>query len=194
MSRGATFPSLLDPKSANFSLSYFRRYLWLSPALFAVHAVEDAPHLAEWMRSVQLFEPVSREQLIVALALLVGLSGLCAYGAHTGARWGVYTFVWMQGFIFLHGVSHLISSVWLLTYTPGFVTGALLLPLSYFVYRLARNYCYFARKTAAILLIAAVLLYDPVLRLAFKAGGAVIHDRQERNPSPDRLPGGGNVV
>ena len=189
-----TFPSLLGPKVGNISLSYFRRCLWLSPALFAIHAAEDAPSLAERMRSVQLFEPVSREQLIVALSLLVGLSCLCAYGAHTGARWGVYAFTWMQGFIFLHGISHLIVSIWFLAYTPGFVTGALLLPLSYFEYRRARNFFCFGRKTATVLLIAAVLLYDPVLRLAFKAGGAVIYDRREHNPSPDRLTGGGNVV
>lgn len=190
----ATSPSPRSPRVENISLSYFRRYLWLSPALFAIHAVEDAPRLAEWMRSVQLFEPVSREQLIVALSLLVGLSCLCAYGAHTGARWGVYGFVWTQGFLFLHGISHLLPSVWLLEYTPGLVTGLLLLPVSYYVYRRARNYCYFGRKMAAVLLIAAVLLYDPVLRLAFKVGSAVIHEQHRRDPSPDHAPGAGNVV
>ncbi len=187
----ATFPSLRSPRVENISLSYFRRYLWLSPALFAIHAVEDAPRLAEWMRSVQLFEPVSREQLIVALSLLIGLSCLCAYGAHTGARWGVYGFVWTQGFLFLHGVSHLIPSVWLLEHTPGLVTGLLLLPVSYFVYRRARNYCYFGWKTAAVLLIAAVLLYDPILRLAFKSGSAVIHE--QHRPDQSRA-GVGNVL
>jgi hypothetical protein len=194
MSRGVTFPSLLDPKSANFSLSYFRRSLWLSPALFAIHGLEDSPNLAEWMRRTQLFEPVSRGQLIVALSLLLALSCLCAYAAHTGTHWGVYALVWMQGLIFLHGVSHLISSVWLLEYTPGLVTGLLLLPVSYYVYRRARNYCYFGRKMAAVLLIAAVLLYDPVLRLAFKVGSAVIREQHRRFPSPDHAPGAGDVV
>ena len=190
----ATFPSLWSPRVENISLSYFRRRVWLSPALFAIHAVEDAPRLAEWMRSVQLFEPVSREQLIVALSLLVGLSCLCAYGAHTGARWGVYAFVWMQGFIFLHGVSHLIPSVWLLEYTPGLMACLLLLAVSYYVYRHARNYCYFGRKMGAVLMVAVVLLYDPVLRLTFNVGSAVTREQHRRDPSPDHTPGAGNVV
>jgi hypothetical protein len=194
MSHEAVFPSPFGPKSKDLSVSSFRRSLWLSPALFAIHAVEDSPNLADWMRRTQLFEPVSRGQLIVALSLLLALSCLCAYAGHTGTRWGVYALVWMQGFIFLHGVSHLISSVWLLEYTPGLVTGLLLLPLSYFVYRHARNYCYFGWKTAAVLLIAAVLLYDPVLRLAFKAGSAVIHEQHRPDPSLDRALGAGNVL
>ena len=118
----ATFLSLQGPKVGNIFLSSFRHYLWLSPALFAIHAVEDAPHMAERMRSVQLFEPVSREQLIVALSLLLGLSCLCTYGAHAGARWSVYAFVWMQGLYSSMAFRHLIPSVWLLDYTPGLVT------------------------------------------------------------------------
>jgi hypothetical protein len=56
-----TFPSLLDSKVGNIFLSYFRRYPCLSPTLFAIHLMEDAPRLAEWMRSFQRFKPISRE-------------------------------------------------------------------------------------------------------------------------------------
>lgn len=192
MSREAISPGLCSLKTAACSLSSFRRCLWLSPALFAVHAAEDAPSLAEWMRRTRLFEPVSRAQLIVALVLLIGLCCLCAYAGRRGDRSGVYAFVWMQIFIFLHGVAHLITSVWFVEYTPGLVTGLFLLPVSYYEYRRARNYCWFGRKTAAALLISAVLLYDPVLRLVFKAGAAVIHEQEQRNPH--RRASGGNVA
>ena len=106
----ATFSSLRSPRVKDISLSQFRHYLWLSPALFAIHDVIDAPRLAEWIRSVQ------------------------------------------------------------------------------------GNYCYFRRKMAAVLLIAAVLLYDPVLRLAFKVGSAVVHEQHRRDSSPDHALGAGNVV
>ena len=194
MNHKPVFPLSFGPNATDFSASSFRRSLWLSPALFAIHAVEDSPNLADWMRRTQLFEPVSRGQLIIALSFLLALSCLCAYAGRTGTRCGVYALVWMQGFIFLHGASHLIASAWLLEYTPGLVTGSLLLPLSYFVYRRARNYRHFGWKTAAMLLISAVLLYDPVLRLAFKAGSAVIHGPHQPDTSPDRLPGIGTVL
>lgn len=194
MSREAIFPALFSPKSGDCSLSSFRRWWWLSPVLFAVHAVEDAPHLAEWMRRIRLFEPVSRGQLIVALLLLFALSSLCAYAGRLGTRWGVYAFVWMQTLIFLHGVAHLITSVWFVEYTPGLATGLLLLPVSYYGWRRARDYCHFGRKTAVVLVLSAVLLYDPLLRLAFKAGGAVIHEQEQQNPSPVHPPGGGNIA
>jgi hypothetical protein len=125
------------------------------------------------MRAVPMFEPVTREQLIVALSLLDALCCVSAFMAHRGTKWGVFVFLWMQGFVFLHGVAHLIPSLWVADYTPGLVTGVLLLPVSYFLYRCARRYCPLRRWTAALLLALAVLLYDPVLRLAFKAGDAV---------------------
>jgi Protein of unknown function with HXXEE motif len=113
------------------------------------------------MRRTQLFEPTSRAQTIVAL-LLAALSFLCTYAAHKGTRWGIYILVWMQGFTFLHGLSHLIPSILLLSYTPGLVTGLLLMPASYYVYRRARDYSYFGGKSAAALPMAAILLYDPL--------------------------------
>jgi hypothetical protein len=173
----STFHALSGPRPGSLSLSAFRKTLWISPALFLAHAGEDSPRLAEWMRRTQLFEPVSRAQTIVALLLLAALSFLCAYAAHKGTRWGIYILVWMQGFTFLHGVSHLIPSILLLGYTPGLVTGLLLMPVSYYVYRRARDYRYFGGKLAAALLMAAILLYDPVLRLSYKAGTALIHDQ-----------------
>ena len=194
MSRATISPASFSQESAACSLPSFRRWLWFSPALFAVHAAEDAPNLAEWMRRTRLFEPVSRGQLIVAMVLLMALCFLCAYAGRTGRRSGVYAFVWMQTFIFLHGLAHLITSVWFVEYTPGLVTGLFLLPFCYYEYRRARNYCWFGRKTAAVLLISAVLLYDPILRLAFKAGGAMVHQQQQRNPSPHRRPSDGNIA
>lgn len=185
--------TILDPESSSASLSSFRRWLWLSPAVFAIHGAEDAPRLADWMRSTRLFEPVTRGQLVVALCLLVAMSFLCAYAGHKGTRWGVYAFVWMQIFIFLHGIAHLIPSAWLLTYTPGLVTGALLLPVSFYGYRRARKYRHFGRKTATALFLLGLFLYDPLLRLAFKAGAAVIHQPARVEPSPDRVPSS-NVV
>lgn len=173
MSLKSTLLSGLRPHSGDLLLSEFQRCVWLSPALFAVHALEDAPGLAEWMRAIPMFEPVSREQLIVALSLLDALCCVSAFMAHRGTKWGVFVFLWMQGFVFLHGVAHLIPSLSVAGYTPGLVTGVLLLPVSYFLYRRARRYCPFGRWTAALLLALAVLLYDPVLRLAFKAGDAV---------------------
>ena len=139
------------------------------------------------MRRSQLFEPVSSGQLIFALLLLVALATSVAYVTYKGVRWGAYAVAWMQAFIFLHGVAHLLMCAWFLEYVPGLATGTLLLPISCHGYRQARKCRRFGRKTAAALLISAVLLYDPVLRLAFKAGAIVIDERpQDESPPPDR--------
>lgn len=65
----------------------FQRCLSVSPIALAAHAVEDVPRLAQWMRETQLFEPVSRQQLAVVLAFLIGLSWLSSYAAGKRRRW-----------------------------------------------------------------------------------------------------------
>jgi hypothetical protein len=148
--------------------------------------------LAEWMRATQLFEPVSRDQLIVALLFLVVVFFLCAGAVHSNPRWGIYAFLWMQSFVLLHGVAHLLPSIWLLSYTPGSITGILLILfsilVSILVYRRTRANCQLRTKVLGLLFISAVLFYDPVLRLAFKAGGAVTHKHVNGGRSKRKCP------
>lgn len=134
------------------------------------------------MGRAQLFEPVSRGQLVVALFLLVALSGLCAYGARKGIRWALYAAAWMQAFIFLHGIARVVASARFLEYVPGLVTGVLLLPISYSGYRHSRTCGHFGRKTACVLFISAVL--DPVLRLVRAAGVVTIKQPEHSPPEP----------
>ena len=160
----------------------FGLFIWFSPILFAIHVFEDAPQLAEWMRETQLFEPVSRGQLIVALLILVMLFFLCTGIVNWNQRWGIYAFLWMQSFVLLHGVAHLIPSIWLLRYTPGSITGILLILFSILVYRRTRTNRQIRPRVLGLLFASAVLLYDPVVRLAFKAAGAVTHQCPDDKP------------
>lgn len=149
----------------------FNHCVWISPVVFMAHALEDAPDLAQWMRTIPLFEPVSRGQVIAALIFLIGLCLVSTYLADRSPRWGIYTFVWVQCFLFLHGIAHLIPSLWLLAYTPGLVTGILLIPFSWYVFRRIRKQRRISRKMLTAVFAIAVVSYNPVLRIAFKLGG-----------------------
>lgn len=164
----------------------FQRCLWISPIALTAHAVEDVPRLAQWMRETQLFEPVNRQQLAVALAFLIGLSCLSSYAAGKRRRWGVYAFLWMQGFILLHGISHVVPSLWLLTYTLGTATGVLLIPYSAYVIRDIRKERNISRKALTVIVILCIFLYDPVLRLSFTFGDLV--EPQPRVSEPTSQP------
>jgi hypothetical protein len=151
--------------------------------------MEDVPRLAEWMATIPWFEPINRAQLIIALILLIGLACLAAYAAHQGSRFGIYFFIWVQSFIFMHGIAHLIPSLWLLAYTPGIVTGGILIPVSLYLIRRAREECGISWKMFAAIFVLAILLYDPVLRVAFEVGGLVSRPQSnEFEPGPPLQP------
>lgn len=173
-----------------FPLSSFWRAVWLCPIVFAIHALEDAPLLADWMNSVPVFEHVTQRQLLIALVFLVGLASLATStaAATKKSRIGLYWFLWMQGFLFLHGIAHLLPSLWVLGYTPGFWTALLLnIPVAVYLLWRSRKEGLVSRRALVIVCVLAVLLYDPVLRMAFQIGAEKI---LQNNPpaSPEWVP------
>ncbi len=147
--------------------------IWISPVLFMAHALEDAPGLAQWMGTIPLFVPVRRGQVIIALSLLIGLCLLSTYVADRRPRWGKYVLVWVQCYLFLHGIAHVIPSVWLLMYTPGLFSGVLLVPWSWYVVRRIREHHRISAKMLLATFAIAVLSYNPVLEIAFVLGDFV---------------------
>jgi Protein of unknown function with HXXEE motif len=167
----------MGPKTLRLPVPTFWKAVWISPLAFLIHALEDAPRLAGWMNSVPMFEHVTERQLLIALAFLVGSAILATCVAVAGAKWRIclYWFLWMQGFLFLHGIAHLLPSIWVLGYTPGFWTALLLdIPVATYLLRRAWKESIVSRKTFVIISISAVLLYDPFLRLAFQIGAEKI--------------------
>jgi hypothetical protein len=162
----------------------FWHAVWLSPVAFFIHALEDAPHLAGWMNAVPLFEHVTQAQLNTALVFFVSLATLTTYLAVAKREWCValYSMLWMQGILFLHGIAHIIPSIWVLSYIPGLWTAIFLdVPVAVYLLCRARQERLLSRKALAIICFLAVLLYDPFLRLAFRIG-------EDRDNPPDPGP------
>lgn len=157
----------------------------LSPIAFFIHALEDAPRLAAWMNAVPLFEHVTQRQVDIALVFFVSSATLTTYLAVAKREWRftLYGLVWMHGVLFLHGIAHVIPSIWVLAYTPGFWTAILLnIPVAVYLLCRARKERLLSRRALLIICLLSILLYDPFLRLAFRIGEGKI--RQD-NPPPD---------
>ncbi|HJT70777.1 MAG TPA: HXXEE domain-containing protein [Terriglobales bacterium] len=161
--------------------------MWLSPLAFAIHALEDAPHLAGWMNSVSVFDHVTQQQVMTAVIVFVILAVLATYLAVAlRKRFALYWFLWMQGFLFLHGVAHVLPSAWLLRYIPGLWTGLLVdIPVAGYLLHRARRERLVSRRAFATICLLAVLLYDPFLRFAFQIGAPRSHESSP--PQPESL-------
>ena len=126
MNRETTFPVLIPPNPDDLSGASFRH--WIAYPRWLSHFTRRKMHLV-WPSGWVAFDcstPSRAGRLIIALLIFVAICCLGAYARYTPTRGGVYVFVWTQHIIFLHGVAHLITSIWFLAYTPGLVTGVLL--------------------------------------------------------------------
>ncbi len=171
----------------------FKHCMWISPVFFTIHALEDAPGLAQWMGTIPLFEPVRRGQVIAALIVFIGLCFLLSYSAERSPRWGIYALVWVQCFVFLHGIAHLIPALWLLEYTPGLITGILLIPASWYVFRRVRKQRQISVKVLIAIFAIAVISYNPLLQIAFMLGDVVSRPLMFK-PRPPALPRDGRIA
>ena len=111
----------------------FRRIIWLMPAAFAVHIVEEyAGGFAEWVELVAGAPMPVGAFLLNNAGLMAILLGLTAWAWLRPSRLSAFVLLaWASGNLFWNFVFHLATTVLLDRYSPGLVTAVLLyFPLS----------------------------------------------------------------
>lgn len=111
----------------------FRRIVWLMPAAFAVHIVEEAVGgFPAWVGLV-VGRPMSSADFLLNNAAFMGvLVSLTAWATIRPGRLPAFLLVaWASGNLFWNFVFHLVTTVLLDRYSPGLVSAVLLyFPLS----------------------------------------------------------------
>jgi len=123
----------------------FERSLWLMPAAYAVHIVEEyfgwaGPPFVVWVRDT--LGGIAMDRLPWLLANLATLAILAlAIGVTVRLRKPLLSFLllaYCSGHLFWNALFHLGATAWFGTYSPGAITGALIyLPVMAAVYRRA---------------------------------------------------------
>jgi len=111
----------------------FRRIVWLMPAAFAVHIVEEAAGgFPAWVGLVVGSPMPLPVFLLNNAAFMVVLVGLTAWATIRPGRLPAFLLVaWASGNLFWNFVFHLVTTVLLDRYSPGLVSAVLLyFPLS----------------------------------------------------------------
>lgn len=118
----------------------FRRLVWLMPAAFAVHIVEElAGGFPDWVGAVAGSPMPVPDFLLNNAGFMAVLLALTAWTSLRPGRLPAFLLLaWASGNLFWNSVFHLVTTVWLGRYSPGLVTAVLLyLPLSFAVVRAA---------------------------------------------------------
>ncbi len=118
----------------------FRRLIWLMPAVFAVHIVEEyGAGFPGWV-SAMFGQPMAPQAFLVNNAgFMVVLLGLTGWAARRPSALSAFVLLsWASGNLFWNFVFHLATTVIFDRFSPGLVTATLLyLPVSVVVARAA---------------------------------------------------------
>jgi Protein of unknown function with HXXEE motif len=111
----------------------FRRLIWIMPAAFALHIVEEyRGGFPAWVTHVL---GGSFNDLAFAFnnaAFLAIMVGLAAWVSKSDSRLAAFLLIaWSSGNIFWDGLFHVLTTAWFNRYSPGLITSSVLyLPIS----------------------------------------------------------------
>jgi hypothetical protein len=144
-----------------------RRWTWLFPLTYMIHASEEffaGERFYNWVSRVAGAD-LSREDFLAinAIALMVMVIAVLAINATASAAWLTATFGFIVAF---NGSLHVVSSLVTWSYSPGTVSGLLVwIPLG--VYALRRSYREMAPQDFRRGIIAGVVVHALVMAVAF---------------------------
>jgi hypothetical protein len=174
----------LRQKAASFT---FRQVVWMVPVFLTIHNLEVVFTAPRWTeRNIGIvgkvsegFPPVATGQHLYLTFLLATLlpfviPWLAMYARKNGPLMGVV--LALQMLVLVNAfVPHLASAVVLRAYTPGVVTAALLnIPLSLYLFWLARKEELISQRRLVFALIGGLLAYLPVLALGHIASALLL--------------------
>lgn len=111
------------PGFAAWERANFFRIVWLAPAVFVLHLLEERPRFPQWVTGVlggQMDVDTFDLSHVVYLALL---SGLCALATRTRSTWSLWLlFLWLSGQQFFDAVLHVYTQVVFGANSPGLFT------------------------------------------------------------------------
>jgi hypothetical protein len=120
----------------------FRRAVWVLPAAFAVHVLEEAPGFTEWVNRYASSR-FTQEDFVrnngLGLALAVGATALVSRFPTRPVTFHYFATILTQQ-AFFNSLFHLGTTVAFRAYSPGLVTSlTLFLPAWYYLTRLAHR-------------------------------------------------------
>jgi Protein of unknown function with HXXEE motif len=110
----------------------FRRVVWLMPAAFALHIVEEyAGGFPVWATNVLGGRFNNVDFAFNNAAFLTILVGLTVWVSKSGSRRASFLIAWSSGNIFWDGLFHVLTTAYFNRYSPGLITSSVLyLPIS----------------------------------------------------------------
>ncbi len=159
----------------------FAQLLWLVPALFALHNLEEVPGMAAWSRKTdaRLQPAVSTPQFVIAVTFLTGVALLAALAGAHGPRqsWGVYVILLIQAIQWVNAfVPHVVATIRHRLYSPGLVTAVCVnIPFSFYLFYRALAEGYISAEGLVALLVVAPFVMTAMAWLSLRLGDVVLH-------------------
>jgi hypothetical protein len=101
----------------------FFRLIWLFPAVFVAHMLEERPGFSRWVTEVLGGRMDVRSFDVNHAVYMTLLLGLCAAAARTRATWALWLLLlWTTGQYFWDTVVHVYTQVVFGAYSPGIFT------------------------------------------------------------------------
>jgi len=106
---------------------FFSRLLWLFPAAFLLHVLEESTVFSNWVTNV-LGGTISIQAFYLNNAIFFAiLTGLCAIASRQQAVWSTFLlFFWVSGQQFWNFIFHIYTQFQFNAYSPGYFTAILL--------------------------------------------------------------------
>jgi hypothetical protein len=159
----------------------FAQLLWLVPALFALHNLEELPGMAAWSRKIdpRIQTPVTTPQFTIALTFLTALALLATLAGANGPRqgWGVHLILLIQAILWVNAfVPHVVATIRYKLYSPGLVTAVCInIPFSFYLFYRALAEDYLSAEILVALLIVAPFAMIALTWLSLKVGDLVLN-------------------
>jgi hypothetical protein len=165
----------------------FAQILWLVPALFALHNLEEVPGMAAWSRRIdaRTHPRVSTPQFVIAVTFLTLVALVATLAGVQDPRhgWGVNCILLIQAILWVNAfVPHVLATIRHRLYSPGLVTAVLVnIPFSFYLFYRALAEGYLSPEALVALLIMAPFAMAASSWLSLKLGDLIL--RVPRNGS-----------
>ncbi len=112
---------------ASYEREHYWQFLWLFPAVFAVHVVEESLGFARWVEEILQGQIQISAFYINNAGFMVVLIGLTALASRKKTTWALaLLFFWVSGQQFWNFMFHMYTQFRFRHYSPGYFTALFL--------------------------------------------------------------------